>query len=60
MFGTSLSSVLIKFVDYAELPLSVEFRKDGVTEWSRSRGLTEIGNNEHVFEGKAYELRVRW
>ena len=60
MFGTSLSSALIKFVDYAELPLRVEFRKDGVTEWKRSRGLTEIGNNEHVFEGKTYELRVRW
>ena len=60
MFGTSLSSVLIKYMDYAELPLSVELRKDGATEWKRSRGLTEIGNNEHLFEGKTYELIARW
>ena len=59
MFGTSLSSVLIKFVDYADVALQVEFRKDGVTEWKRSKG-TVIGNNEHVFEGKTYELKVRW
>ena len=60
MFGTSLSSALIKFVEYGDVPLHVEFRKDGVTEWKRTRGLTEIGNNEHVFEGKTYELRVKW
>lgn len=60
MFGTSLSSVLIKFVEYAPVPLRVEFRRNGSTEWTRSRGSTEIGNNEHIYKGKESELRVTW
>ena len=59
MFGTSLSSVLIKFVDYVPLPLKVTYLQDDKVLWSRSRGGTLTGN-EHSFKANINELRVMW
>ena len=59
MFGTSLSSALIKFVDYANVPLHVEYSQDGRVLWSRNHGNTEL-RNEHKFEMKTGELVMKW
>lgn len=59
MFGTSLSSVLIKFVEYGPFALHVEYVQDNKVMWSRSRGGVLTGN-EHCFKSNTNELRVKW
>ena len=59
MFGTSLSSVLIKFVDYVPIPLRVAYLQDGKVLWHRARGGPLTGN-EHSFKIATNELKVMW
>lgn len=59
MFGTSLSSVLIKFVEYGPVPLRVVYLQEGKVLWSRARGGTLTGS-EHSFKAASNEIKVMW
>lgn len=61
MFATSISSALIKFVEYGPVPLRVAFLQNGKVLWSRARSGTLAGN-AHVFhsEDGNFEIKVFW
>lgn len=59
MFGTSLSSVLIKFVEHGPVPLRVVYLQEGRVQWSRARGGILTGN-EHSFKAASNEIKVMW
>ena len=59
MFGTSLSSVLIKFVEHGPVPLRVAYLQEGRVLWGRARAGTLMGN-EHSFKAASNEIKVMW